>query len=67
MERDLFSPEFRRRYAEAVGTNGNGDQLDAYLAATLKRARRFHQALDAVEDNEFAVCCWRLVVIAKRR
>ena len=42
------SPEFRRRHAEAVGTNGNGDQLDAYLAASLRRARRFHQALDSV-------------------
>ncbi len=33
------SPDFRRRYAE----------LDAYLAATLRRAERFHQALDSVE------------------
>jgi pimeloyl-ACP methyl ester carboxylesterase len=45
------SPEFRRRYVESVGTDGsNGrseDELDAYLAATLHRARRFHEALDA--------------------
>lgn len=52
----IYSPAFRRRYAETHGTDGtagsNGDleDLDAYLAATLKRARRFHQALDAVEN-----------------
>lgn len=51
------SPEFRKHYMEAVagrGTDGgNGqsqDQLDAYLAATLHRARRFQEALDAVGD-----------------
>src|SRR5688500_17975124 len=46
------SPDFRRRYAGAAGTdNTNGrseDELDAYLAAILQRARRFHEALDAV-------------------
>lgn len=45
------SPEFRRRYSETLGTNGNPDELEAYLAATLRRARRFHQALDAVENS----------------
>ena len=44
------SPDFRRRYAGAAGTNGKSDELDAYLAATLRRAHRFHQALDAVEN-----------------
>ena len=48
------SPEFRRHYVTAAGTDGgNGkseDELDSYLAATLRRARRFHQALDAVGD-----------------
>jgi len=49
------SPEFRRHYAQALGpgTDGNGkseDELDAYLAATLRRARRFHEALDAPRD-----------------
>ena len=46
----LFSDEFRRRYAGANGTNGNLEELDAYLAATLRRARRFHQALDATDN-----------------
>jgi pimeloyl-ACP methyl ester carboxylesterase len=46
---DLNSPEFRRGY------KGNVEELDAYLAATLKRALRFHQSLDAVEDSESPV------------
>ena len=45
----INSVEFRRQY------NGNSEVLDAYLAATLKRARRFHQSLDAVEDSESPV------------
>jgi pimeloyl-ACP methyl ester carboxylesterase len=48
------SPEFRRRYATTAGTDGNGkseDDLDTYLAATLQRARRFHEALDAARDS----------------
>ena len=39
------SPEFRRR-----GNGKSEEDLDAYLAATLQRARRFHEALDAVTD-----------------
>ena len=44
----IYSPDFRRR-----ATNHKADSafttldLDAYLAATLKRTKRFHQALDA--------------------
>jgi pimeloyl-ACP methyl ester carboxylesterase len=49
------SPDFRRRYVQSLGTDGgNGkseEDLDAYLVATLQRARRFHQALDAVTDS----------------
>jgi hypothetical protein len=45
------SPDFRRKHTQAAGTNGNGDELDAYLAATLRRARRFHQALDSVDNT----------------
>jgi pimeloyl-ACP methyl ester carboxylesterase len=53
------SPDFRRRYAEEPsgtdGGNGAPDMLDAYLAATLKRARRFHEALDAVQNTNSPV------------
>ena len=49
------SPEFRRRYTEAAGTDHSHskseDDLDAYLAATLRRARRFHEALDTVASS----------------
>ena len=45
------SDDFRRRFAEERGTNGNDNELDAYLAATLRRARRFHDALDAIETS----------------
>ena len=41
----IFSPDFRRRYGE----------LDVYLAATLRRARRFQQALDSVEGSNSPV------------
>ena len=55
----LFAPDFRQRYGETQGSDGeNGnhaDMLDAYLAATLKRARRFHQALDAVDSTNTPV------------
>lgn len=53
------SEDFRRHYVGAAragtpgtdGGNGNSeDELDSYLAATLHRARRFHEALDAVDD-----------------
>jgi pimeloyl-ACP methyl ester carboxylesterase len=45
----LNSDDFRRSF------NGGAEELDAYLAATLKRARRFHEALDAVKDSETPV------------
>jgi len=45
------SSDFRRRHAAEAGTNGKSeDELDAYLAATLRRARRFQQALDAGQN-----------------
>jgi pimeloyl-ACP methyl ester carboxylesterase len=52
------SPDFRRRYTTAAGTarsHSTEDDLDAYLAATLRRARRFHEALDAVENSNSPV------------
>jgi pimeloyl-ACP methyl ester carboxylesterase len=51
----IHTAEFRRRFMNTHGTNatngtdGEADELDAYLAATLHRADRFHQALDAVD------------------
>jgi len=45
----INSNNFRRR------ANANSEELDAYLAATLKRARRFHEALDAVETSDSPV------------
>jgi pimeloyl-ACP methyl ester carboxylesterase len=45
----INSAEFRRQH------NRNPEELDAYLAATLKRAHRFHQSLDAVEVAESPV------------
>ena len=45
----LHSAEFRQHY------NGRVEELDAYLAATLKRTRRFHESLDAVEGSESPV------------
>ena len=45
----LNSEEFRREH------RGDGEDIDAYLANTLKRARRFHEALDAVENADSPV------------
>ena len=46
------SDDFRRKYANTSGTDGHAEaDLDAYLAATLRRARRFQQALDAEREN----------------
>lgn len=47
----LHTPEFRRQFESTNGMDGEVDVLDAYLAATLQRARRFHQALDAQDDR----------------
>jgi pimeloyl-ACP methyl ester carboxylesterase len=43
----IHSPDFRRQFESTNGTNGDIEILDAYLVATLQRARRFHEALDA--------------------
>ncbi len=54
----INSPEFRLHYVEgkpAAGAdnleNGDLQDVDAYLVATLKRTRRFHQALDTIRDS----------------
>jgi pimeloyl-ACP methyl ester carboxylesterase len=53
------SPEFRRHYVQTSGTDGargrSEDELDAYLAATLKRASRFQEALDSTGSSEAPV------------
>jgi pimeloyl-ACP methyl ester carboxylesterase len=53
----INDPEYRRRFEEApeaahfsTGKRSLLD-LDAYLAAVLNRARRFHEALDAVSEK----------------
>ena len=50
----IFQADFRARYARGDAKDENGrlaprpaEELDAYLAAVLKRARRFQDALDA--------------------
>jgi hypothetical protein len=53
----INDPDFRRRFetrAKAVHPNPRRESLadlDGYFAAVLKRARRFHEALDAVLDK----------------
>lgn len=52
----LNTDEFRRDFANTNGTNGeSSDVIDAYLAATLHRARRFHEALDAADGADSPV------------
>ena len=55
----LNTPEFRRHYATTNGESahalpegGKLAGLDLYLTATLKRAHRFHQALDAISESQ---------------
>ncbi len=50
------STDFRRHFAETSGTDGRSENvLDAYLAAQLRRARRFHEALDAKSTDSAPV------------
>lgn len=52
----INDPEYRKEYATKSGRSGNAEKalesLDAYLAAVLHRAKRFHQALDAISELE---------------
>ena len=43
-------PDYRKRYARAGDPEKALETLDAYFAAVLHRAKRFHQALDAISD-----------------
>ncbi|MGH9900948.1 MAG: hypothetical protein ACRD68_03810, partial [Pyrinomonadaceae bacterium] len=52
------NPEYRARFARGKANGGDSpdpsgtlDELDAFFAAVLDRARRFHEALDAGGDN----------------
>jgi pimeloyl-ACP methyl ester carboxylesterase len=47
----ISNPEFRKRYARGNGENAIAT-LDLYFAAVLQRAKRFHEALDALPDGE---------------
>lgn len=57
---DLYDPAVWKRYGWGAinkdefrrNFNGRLEDLDAYLTNTLKRARRFHDALNAVENSE---------------
>lgn len=58
----VADPDYRRRYAEgkpdgdyAPFGRGSLKELDAYFAAALHRAKRFHEALDAMVDGEAPV------------
>jgi pimeloyl-ACP methyl ester carboxylesterase len=58
----IADEDFRKRYAEGkVGgdyapfTGGSLEELDAYFAVVLRRARRFQEALDATTDAEAPV------------
>jgi pimeloyl-ACP methyl ester carboxylesterase len=63
LQLDLYDPEVWKRYGWGAiyspdlrhHFNADAEQLDAYLAATLKRARRFHEALDAVQSPDAPV------------
>jgi len=45
-------PEFRKRFARDNSGESSLMKLDLFLAAVLQRARRFHQALDAIPESK---------------
>jgi pimeloyl-ACP methyl ester carboxylesterase len=58
----INDPDFRRHYVEgkvfgdyAPFRGGSLEELDAYFVAVLSRAKRFHEALDVMENNESPV------------
>lgn len=50
----IYAPDFRRRNTnhKTDGPVSETNDLDVYLAAELRRASRFHQALDVVTTNQ---------------
>ncbi|HET6974168.1 MAG TPA: hypothetical protein VFH96_09105 [Pyrinomonadaceae bacterium] len=58
---DLYDPEVWKRYGWSVIYSSpdfrrqHAGDLDAYLTATLQRARRFHEALDAMRPEDTPV------------
>lgn len=63
LDLDLYDVEVWKRYGWGALNSevfrrehmGDGEDIDAYLANILKRARRFHEALDAVENADSPV------------
>ncbi|HEX7296787.1 MAG TPA: hypothetical protein VF251_13595, partial [Pyrinomonadaceae bacterium] len=58
----IYDPEFRRRHPDSQERLGNNfapddspTNLDRYLEATLKRTRKFHEALDAAGPTQSPV------------
>jgi pimeloyl-ACP methyl ester carboxylesterase len=53
----INDPEYRRRYARGTSTDSEVrlQTLDAYFAAVLARAKRFHEALDAPSNRPMPV------------
>ena len=58
----VADPEYRKRFAQGKPTGdyapfkrGSLEELDAYFAVTLHRAKRFHEALDAIGDADAPV------------
>jgi len=56
----IYDPEFRRRYTHHKSDSVDLESvslhnLELYLAATLKRTRRFHEALDAAQSPKLPV------------
>ena len=53
----INDPEYRRRYAHGTSMESGArlQTLDAYFAAVLARAKRFHEALDAPSNSPLPV------------
>ena len=70
----INDPNYRRRFEARVKAGcipqprrESLADLDGYLAAVLNRARRFHEALDAVLTSLHRLACWPLAATVKKR